>query len=197
MPSKVDISKRSEVFNRAIFRIEEANLRHEKYDGTMSDEITRLSLDRGDSVAAVIHHTDTDEIVLVEQFRYSTYGKDTGWIMELPAGMVRDSERPEDSMRSELIEETGYTVLSLHHISTFYASPGGSSERIHLYYARVEASNKTSEGGGAEEENEDIKTIRMPLSQISLMLDTRQFADAKTVIGLQWVLLNKDHLHIF
>lgn len=197
MPSKVEVIEQKEVFNQAIFRIEEATLRHEKYDGTMSREMKRLNLDRGDSVAAVIQQVETDEIVLIEQFRYPTYDKGPGWLLELPAGMVRDSERPEDSIRRELVEETGYTVLNLHPIHTFYASPGGTSERIHLFFARVESSYKTSEGGGAESEDEDIETKLMSIAQIELLLETRHFADAKTIIGLQWLLVNKDRLHLF
>ncbi|MEL7234408.1 MAG: NUDIX hydrolase, partial [Chloroflexota bacterium] len=85
MPEKVEIITREEVFNKAIFRVEQATLRHEKYDGSMSEEISRLNLDRGDSVAAVIHIEETDEIILIEQFRFSTYDRGPGWIIELPA----------------------------------------------------------------------------------------------------------------
>ncbi|MEL6273020.1 MAG: NUDIX hydrolase [Chloroflexota bacterium] len=194
MPEKVEIITREEVFNKAIFRVEQATLRHEKYDGSMSEEISRLNLDRGDSVAAVIHIEETDEIILIEQFRFSTYDRGPGWIIELPAGMIRDGERPEDSMRRELVEETGYTVISLRPISTFYVSPGGTSERIHLFYARIQQQHKTGEGGGVEEEAEDIRTVLTPLSSIETLLAMGHFSDAKTIIGLQWLLMNRDQL---
>ncbi|MEM6281242.1 MAG: NUDIX hydrolase [Chloroflexota bacterium] len=194
MPEKVEIIAREEVFNKAIFRIEEAKLRHEKYDGTMSEEISRLNLDRGDSVAAVVHIEETDEIVLIEQFRFSTYDRGPGWLRELPAGMIRDGERPEDSMRRELVEETGYTVITLRPISTFYVSPGGTSEQIHLFYARIHEGLKAGEGGGVEEEAEDIRTVLTPISTIETLLAMGHFSDAKTIIGLQWLLINRDQL---
>jgi ADP-ribose pyrophosphatase len=199
MPDKVEITEKRDVFQQAIFRIEQARLRYEQYDGTMSDEVTRLSLERGDSVAAVIHHEDTDEIVLTEQFRYPTHRKGPGWLVELPAGTVEDSERPEDTLRRELAEETGYAVDEddMHFISTFYASPGGTSERIHLYYVRVHNANKTRMGGGAAEEDEDIRPLRVSVADVARRLAEGDFADAKTIIGLQWVLLHREQLHAY
>jgi nudix-type nucleoside diphosphatase (YffH/AdpP family) len=198
MPEKVEIIEQREVFSRYIFRVEETKLRYEKYDGSMSEEVALLNFDRGDSAAAVIHNTDDDTIMLVEQFRYPAYERGTGWLIELPAGMIRDSERPEDTMRRELVEEIGYTVLRLHAIHTFFVSPGGTSEQIHLFYARVQSAFKTGEGGGVDTENEDIRTLHVPLSSIPIMLETPgQFADAKTLIGLQWLVMNKDNLHLF
>ena len=95
MNKTVEIVDRREIFRKYVFRIEEVRLRHERYDGDMSTEITRLHLDRGDSVAALVHDTRQECVVLAEQFRFPTYDKGPGWILELPAGIVEEGDDPQ------------------------------------------------------------------------------------------------------
>jgi nudix-type nucleoside diphosphatase (YffH/AdpP family) len=194
MPRKLDILSTRTVFKKFIFRIEEARLRHEKYNGTMSKEIIRLNLDRGDAVAAVIHNTEDDTIVLTEQLRYPTQAVTGGWLAELPAGMIRRDEDPAVAMRRELTEETGYVVNALHPINTFFLSPGGSSERVFLFYAAVHTTDKTGAGGGAAKEGEDIRTIYVPVADLPQTLLENRYPDAKTILGIQWFLMNQDKL---
>jgi nudix-type nucleoside diphosphatase (YffH/AdpP family) len=191
MPARVDILEKREIFRKAIFRIEEARLRHERYDGTMSGEIMRLSLERGDGVTAVLHNRADDTVILIEQFRYSTYDNGPGWLLELPAGMVEPGEDPADTMRRELVEEVGYRAVELAHISTFYLSPGGTSERIFLYYASVQPSDRVNDGGGMEDESEDIRTVVTPFDQAVAKIASGEIIDAKTIIGLQWLQLQR------
>src|SRR5882724_6560615 len=134
MPKRVEILNKQEVFHKFIFRVEEVQLRHERYNGKMSDALTRLNLNRGDSVAAVVHDQKANSVILVEQFRYPTYEKGPGWLIELPAGIVSDKENPQKTVQRELMEEIDYEAKKVQHITTFYVSPGGTSERIYLYY---------------------------------------------------------------
>ena len=191
MPRRVDILKIEPIFQKFIFRIDEAHLRHEQFDGTMSDEMVRLSFERGDSVAAVLHNVYDDTLIFTEQFRYPTYKAGTGWMLELPAGVMEDGEDPLDTMQRELVEEIGYEVDSLRKINTFYVSPGGASERIHLFYASVTPKQQTSEGGGLDSENEDIRRVTMKVSEALIKINTGDICDAKTIIGVQWVALHR------
>lgn len=192
MPKRVEIISKAEVFKKFIFRIEEAHLRHERYNGTMSDEIIRLNFNRGDSVAAIVHDTQANTVLLTEQFRYPTHEKGPGWLVELPAGVVdpKDTD-PSQAMRRELEEEVGFRVNTLRHISTFYLSPGGSSERIHLYYAQVTLNQQVSTGGGLLAEGEDIRRLTVSLAEAVQMVEKGTIADAKTLIGLQWLQLSQ------
>lgn len=197
MNKRVEIISRSVAFKRYFFRIEEVVLRHERYNGQMSEVLTRLKFERGDSVAILMHNPDDDTIFLTEQFRYPTYdpqkGRDTGWIIELPAGSVDQGEHdnPESTVRREVEEEIGYTLQEVKHISTFYLSPGGTSERILLYYARVDMTQKTGAGGGKWEEGEDIRVMCVPLSEAISMMQNGTLNDAKTIIGIQWMQINQ------
>ncbi|MBN1966177.1 MAG: NUDIX hydrolase [Anaerolineae bacterium] len=173
----------------SIFTVERVTLRHRHYDGTMGEPILRLNLERGDSVAVLLHDRATDTIILTEQFRYSTYAKGPGWLLELPAGGINPGEDPAAAARRELVEETGYTLKagSLRHISTFYVSPGGTSERIHLYYAAVTPQDRAGSGGGAAGEDEDIRVLVRSVNEALAQIGDGTIQDAKTIIGLLWL----------
>ncbi len=184
---KVHIEQEKRVFD-GFLKIDEAHLQVEQFDGTMSTTMRRLKLERGDAVAALIFHETWGEYLLVNQFRYPTYGKTDGWLTELVAGVVEEGESPETCMYREIEEEIGYAVKTLTHISTFFVSPGGSSERIFLYFARVTEQEKVNEGGGVAGEHEDIQLVRYTPPQLQQALQNGEIYDAKTIIAIQWML---------
>src|SRR4051812_11430919 len=153
---KVAILNRRRVFDR-FFQIEEARIQFERFDGSMTEPLSRLCFERGDSVAAIIRNADSNTVVLANQFKYPSYAKGPGWITEVVAGMIAPNETAEDALKREILEETGYRITKYQHISTFYVSPGGSSERIVLYYVEVSNADRVSTGGGLRAEGEDIK----------------------------------------
>jgi nudix-type nucleoside diphosphatase (YffH/AdpP family) len=143
---KVVIEGRKRILDDS-FKVEEVWLRYERFDGRMSRVVRRLNFERGDSAAALIFKPKTQRIVLVNQFKYPTYENGPGWITEVVAGKIEENEDPETAAKREITEETGYTVAKLEYIATFYVSPGGSSERICLYYVEVDDTNKIDSGG--------------------------------------------------
>jgi nudix-type nucleoside diphosphatase (YffH/AdpP family) len=173
------------------FKVDEAHLTFERYDGTMTPPVRRLLFERGDSVAAVVLHADTGCVLLTEQFRFPTLDKGPGWLLELPAGTVEGGEDPEVTMRRELEEETGFRVERLQHLTTFYLSPGGSSERIWLYFAEVTEDKRVSAGGGVPDEHEDIRLVPVALDHLAAALEGGELVDAKTILGVQWLLRRK------
>ena len=168
------------------FKIDEAELSYERFDGKMSPTVKRLCFQRGDSVAAILFDAERRKLLLVKQFRYPTYEKGPGWIMEIVAGILGPGETPEAAVRRETLEETGYEIALLEPIATFYVSPGGSSERILLYYAEVLNAGKVGVGGGVAKENEDIKTVEYSPEELDHALASGEIQDAKTIIGIQW-----------
>ena len=120
-----------------VFKVEEAIIEHRKHDGSWSPPLRQLCFERGDSVAALLLNRDTDRRVMINQFRYPTLEKGPGWLDEIVAGSLPASETPEACIVREVREETGYEVENLQQIATFYMSPGGTSERVLLYYGEV------------------------------------------------------------
>jgi ADP-ribose pyrophosphatase len=194
MKKRIEIIEENEVFRQAIFRVVAATLKFELYNGEMSDAMVRLSLERGDSVAALVHDVNKDALVMVEQFRYPASRNGPGWLTEIVAGVVDDDDTPMESMQREIWEEAGYRVSSLRHIGTYYMSPGGSSERIHLYYAAVDQEDGEGEGGGKLSEGEDLLVKKVPVDAALAELDNGGIVDAKTVIALQWLALKREKL---
>lgn len=169
------------------FRVEEAVLRYERYDGRMSEPVRRIKLERGDSVAVIIRHRDTGQILLAEQFKYPTYGRGDGWIVETVAGIVDEGETAEEAAHREVREEIGHDLLLLEPIATFYVSPGGTSEQVTLFYGEVSEATRVGLGGGLAAEGEDIKLHALSLEEASRALAAGEIVDAKTLIGLMWL----------
>ncbi len=187
---KVELQQKRLVFNDK-FKIQEATLRFEKFNGQMSDPVQRLVFERGDAAAALIFNSDTQKVILIEQFRYPTYEKGPGWLWEVVAGVIEENEPPENCIRREIREEIGYAVSTITPIATFYVSPGGTSERIFLYYAEVGEADRISAGGGLASENEDIRQVELALPDLWQSLARGEIIDAKTLIAVQWLQLRR------
>ncbi|PVW17044.1 NUDIX domain-containing protein [Marixanthomonas spongiae] len=162
------------------------------YDTFKGESITtdRLAFHRGDSVGIVLFETDTDSILLTKQFRYPATQHGEAWILELPAGSLEKDETPSNCISREVLEELGYHIENPKLITEFYTSPGGSTEKLFLFYAEVASTAKTEAGGGVESEDEDIQLVKIPVAELGLYL-SNEINDAKTMIGLQWFLFQK------
>jgi len=170
------------------FKVDEAIVSYERFDGTMTPPIRRLCFERGDSVAAIVFNRDSRKVILIEQFRYPAYTKGDGWLIECVAGIIDAGETPETALRREVREELGYDIDRLNPIATFFPSPGGSSERVTLYCAEVTNVGKVASGGGLADEGEDIRAVEQTLDELREGLEHGRFRDAKTLIAIMWLL---------
>jgi len=171
-----------------LFKVEEAVLRFEKFDGTMSETIRRLNLERGNSVAILVYNLDTKKLLLIKQFRYPTYRDGPGWMIETIAGMIDPGEEPEVAVRREAREETGLKVTKVEFINSFYPSPGGCSEQIFLYYVEISGENAHyTKVGGLVSESENILTLEFSLEEALEKIRDGEIRDAKTIIGVYWL----------
>lgn len=183
---RVEIKSRRRLLDD-FFKVDEAELRYERFDGSMTPIIRRLNFERGDSVAAIMFDTTAQRLLLTSQFKYPTYEKGPGWITELVAGSVDHGESPEMAVTREIYEEMGYRVGRVEHVSTFYLSPGGSSERIALYYVEVSDHQHEGPGGGLVSEGEDIRIVSLTLDEARQKIATGEIVDAKTIVGILWL----------
>lgn len=186
----------SRTFN-GFFKIDEIDVSHQARDGTMRRE-RRLVFERGDAIAVLLHDAQTDEVIVVEQFRAPVlvarrrddpHATD-GWIVEALAGMIDAGETPKQAAIRETLEESGYRIREMVAIGTFFVSPGGTSERVFLYFAEVSAADKAGEGGGVAGE-EDIALVRLSADDLFRQLECDQIHDAKLAIAAYWL---KDRL---
>lgn len=173
------------------FQVDEAWLSYEKFDGSMSRLIRRLNFLRPDAAACLLYRSSDSSILLVNQFRYPAFTKHKGWLYEIPAGIVEPREKPQETVCREVFEETGYAIANPEFLFYFFTSPGISSERCYLFSMPIEEDLKKEEGGGCSQENEDIKTEWVSIEKIESMIQNQEIVDAKTILSIQWFLLNR------
>lgn len=178
-----------EVIFDEFFKVHKSLLQFERFDGSMSQNVTRYSFTKWDAVAVLVWHRERDAFILVRQMRYPPvhHGIDP-WLTEIVAGGVAPGEDETDAARREVIEETGYNPLQLKRIMRFYVSPGIMSERITLYYAEVDETSKLTNGGGLLDEDEDIQLVWLPSGEARAWMDEQEVGDAKSIVALQWYL---------
>lgn len=192
--SKVRIDRTRRVFD-GFLKIDELTVSFDRIAGPgRIKRQKRLVLERGDSVAALIHETDTDKVLLTSQVRAPTVVKGPGVIREVVAGMIDKGEKPKAAIRREIEEEIGYRVpkAALEEIGTFYVSPGGSSERIVLFYAKVRASQRVDlSATGVAHEGEDIRLVKIKRTAFVKQALSGRIDDAKTLVAGLWLAARK------
>ncbi|MCY1176984.1 ADP-ribose pyrophosphatase [compost metagenome] len=187
---KVEIVEREACF-RGFYALDRVHLRHELFAGGMGPVISRELFVRHDAVCVLPYDPLRDAVVLIEQFRVGALDKSAHpWLLELVAGLIDKDEEPEDVARREAVEEADLQLTSLWPITTYYPSPGGSNERVHLYLGRCDSSNA---GGvhGLAEEGEDIRVHVLPLEDALALMGEGRLDNAATMLALQWLALNR------
>ena len=138
---------------------------------------------RRDAVAVLAYAQDQDAFVLVEQFRYPAAAKGEDVLLEIPAGVIEDGEQPEATAARELREEAGVTLRELALMTTAFASPGYSDERLMLYYGTVD--RFIDEGGGVDI-GERTRRCLLPRTQAWELWTQGRIRDLKTFAALAW-----------
>ena len=151
----------------------------------------RESYDRGNGAAILLYNKENGTVILTKQFRFPTYvnGNKTGYMIEVCAGIL-DNDNPEDCIKKETLEETGYLINNVKKVMEVYSSPGSVTEVLYYFIAEYSEDMKVSEGGGLESENEDIEVLEVTFKEALEMVSNGVIKDAKTIILLQYAQIN-------
>ena len=152
---------------------------------------SREAYDRGNGATILLYNKANQTVILTRQFRMPTYlnGNADGYLIETCAGLL-DKDNPEDCIRKETEEETGYKITSVQKAFEAYMSPGSVTEILYFFTAEYTKDMKVSDGGGLEEETEHIEVLELPFTQALQMLKTGEIKDAKTMMLLQYAQIN-------
>lgn len=181
---KVEI-KQSRTEHDGFVKITRATLRFQRFDGEMSEEITRFHYHRSDAVAVLIYDEVNQRVLLIRQFRYAVFAKTRdGWLTECVAGMMEENETPMEVARREVLEETGLSLQRAELLAHYFFSPGGCSDRVHLFLGTVENSDQPVGIAGLQSEGEEIQAEWVPLQEALKWVDEGKIVDGKTIIAL-------------
>lgn len=153
---------------------------------------SRECYDRGNGAVILLYNLEQKSVILTKQFRMPTYvnGNKDGMLIEACAGLL-DNQSPEECIKRETEEETGYRIQNVKKIFEAYMSPGSVTEILYFFIAEYEPKMKVSEGGGHEDENENIEVLEIPFAKAVNMIASGEIKDGKTIMLLQYLQLSK------
>jgi len=156
-----------------------------KKDGTTETQ-SREAYDRGNGAVILLYNKLSNTVILTKQFRLPTYinGNPTGMLIEACAGLL-DDDNPEDCIKRETEEETGYKISKVEKVFEAYMSPGSVTEILYFFIAEYSNEMKINDGGGLEEEGENIQVLELSFEKSLEMIDSGEIKDAKTIMLLQ------------
>jgi GDP-mannose pyrophosphatase NudK len=162
-----------------------------KKDGHWQKQ-TREVYNRGNGAVILLYNKEFKTVILTRQFRLPSYvnGNKNGVLIEACAGLL-DEDNPEEAIKRETEEETGYRIQEVTKIFEAYMSPGSVSEILYFFIAEYEHSMKVNEGGGVEHEQEEIEVLEIGYDQAMVMIGTGEIKDAKTIMLLQFIKINQ------
>lgn len=159
-------------------------------DGSVQVQ-NREAYDRGNGATILLYNKSRKTVILTRQFRLPTYinGNKSGMLIEACAGLL-DKDNPEDCIRRETEEETGYQVRDVRKIFEAYMSPGSVTEMLYFFIAEYSENMKINEGGGVEHEEENIEVLELSMERAMEMIESGEIKDGKTIILLQYIRLH-------
>lgn len=178
--------QKTELLSDNYYVLNKVTVDYQKRDGAWDTQVREV-YDRGNGAAILLYNDTKGTVILTKQFRLPTYlnGNSSGMMIEVCAGLL-DQDDAETCIIRETEEETGYRIHSAKKIMEVYMSPGAVTEILHLFIAEYDLTMKVSEGGGLENEQEEIDVIEIPFDQAYVMIEAGEITDAKTIMLLQY-----------
>jgi len=190
MINEINITK-TEILSDNWYTLKKVTYEYVKKNGTHIVQ-SREAYDRGNGAVILLYNKQQKTVILTRQFRLPTFinGNESGMLIEACAGLL-DKDNPEDCIRRETEEEVGYKIAKVQKIFEAYMSPGSVTELLHFFIAEYTKDMKVNEGGGLEEEEENIEVLELDADKALQMIASGELKDAKTIMLLQYMKLNR------
>jgi len=172
------------------YKLDKVNFDYQTKNGTWQNQ-SRECYDRGDGACILLYNPSKKTVILTKQFRMPSYlnGNTDGMMLEVCAGLLDDQD-PITCIKNEAEEETGYKINNPTKVFEIYSTPGAVTEKIHYFIAEYSDVMKISEGGGLEEETEEIEVLEFNFEESLKLISIGKICDAKTIILLQYAKIN-------
>jgi nudix-type nucleoside diphosphatase (YffH/AdpP family) len=153
-------------------------------DGTWQRQ-SRETYDRGNGATILLYNLAQRTVVLTRQFRFPVFvNGHPGLLIETAAGLL-DEASPEDRIKAEVEEETGYRVDRVEKIFEAFMSPGSVTEKLYFFLAEYDGSSRATLGGGNHTEGEDIEVLEISIEEAMNAIESGDIVDGKTIMLLQ------------
>lgn len=153
--------------------------------------VTRQLEDHGEAAAVLPYDAQRKVALVARQPRLGPlYSGFEPYLLEAAAGLIDPGESPADAIVREALEELGLRLDAIEPIAAAWSMSAVSSERIHLFLAAYSAADRVADGGGMEEEGEEIEVLELPLKALLAEADSGALADLKT-LALVWALARR------
>ena len=186
----------TEILSNEWYTLKKISYEYIKNNGTLQLQ-HREVYDRGNGATILLYNKEQGTVILTRQFRLPSFinGNPSGMLIEACAGLL-EKESPEECIKREAIEETGYAVGTVKKIFEAYMSPGSVTEILHFFIAEYTHTDLRGDGGGVKEEAENIEVLELPFPQALAMIEDGRIMDGKTIMLLQYLqihnLLNRE-----
>lgn len=180
----------TEILSSNWYTLKKLTFEYQGKDGRW-EKMSREAYDRGNGAVILLYNKVNKTVILTRQFRMPTYinGNQNGMLIECCAGLL-DKDNPEDCIRKETEEETGYKITDVKKVFEAYMSPGSVTEILYFFAAEYAKEMKVSDGGGLAHESENIEVLELAFTDTLEMIKTGEIKDAKTIMLLQYAQLN-------
>ncbi|WP_179638782.1 NUDIX domain-containing protein [Tunturibacter empetritectus] len=163
----------------------------QRSDGTWQQQ-SRETYDRGNGATILLYNLERRTVVLTRQFRFPAFvNGHSGMLIETAAGLL-DKASPEDRIKAEVEEETGYRVDHVRKIFEAFMSPGSVTEKLYFFLAEYNCGSRVAQGGGNFNEGEDIEVLELSIEDAMAAIGRGEIADGKTIMLLQYA-----YIHLF
>ena len=171
------------------FSVEEYDLSWRRFDGGMSEVVTRAAFISGDAVTVLPYDPARDRVLVVEQFRAGPHARGDAqcWQIEAVAGRVDPGETPEQAARREAVEEAGLDLQGLMAVANYYPSPGAVSEYLYSYVALVDLPDGVAGVFGVADEAEDIRTHVISFERLMELVASGEIENAPLILTALWL----------
>ncbi len=182
---------KTEILSDNWYTLKKITYEYTQKDGTVQTQ-SREAYDRGNGAVILLYNKESNTVILTRQFRMPTFinGNVDGMMIEACAGLL-DQDNPEDCIRRETEEETGYKIKAVQKVYEAYMSPGSVTEILYFFVAEYSKEMKVSDGGGLEEEAENIEVLEYDFNEALEMVSNGNIKDAKTIMLLQYLRIHE------
>ncbi len=175
----------SELLSDNWYTLRKFSYEYQRPDGEW-EQHEREAYDRGNGATILLYNTAQKTVILTKQFRLPTFinGNASGMLIETCAGLL-DNDHPEEAIKRETEEETGYQISEVTPVFQAYMSPGSVTEILYFFTAEYSKAMQVSEGGGAKGETENIEVLELPFEKAYALFEKGAIKDGKTIMLLQ------------